>query len=296
VDLAVWAGVAAASALSGGIAGALVQGNVVADPLGVRRRAGDGSQARWVNRGALMVGALLLVGGWLALSSGGGIEIVVLVAGILGILLLAFAGGSRLVRRRGRRLQRRGTAEDLLAGARLAAEPRAPGRVAAVLTVCGFALGLEAVIVTGLFGQDGPRAEDLGFYLTGFGMAGVGVLLAVVIAVLTLLVGAADQLLDARRPLASLAALGVDRATLERVLRRQQSAAAVPSVLVGTALGGLAAAALAGDDATLGAGLLGCGLAALVAAAAVSAAVRAATRLLRSRLTAVLDPENLRVA
>ena len=55
-------------------------------------------------------------------------------------------------------------------------------------------------------------------------MAGVGVLLAVVIAVLTLLVGAADQLLDARRPLASLAALGVDRATLERVLRRQQSA------------------------------------------------------------------------
>jgi hypothetical protein len=282
--------------LSGGIAGAVAQGNVVTDPLGVRRRAGDGSRSRWVNRGALAAGSLLLVGGWLGVSSGYGVELVVLVAAILGILLLAFAGGSRLVRRRGRRLQRRGAAEDLLAGARLAAEPRAPGRVAAVLTVCGFALGLEAVIVTGLLGQDGPRAEDLGFYLTGFGMAGVGVLLAAVIAVLTLLVGAADQLLDARRPLASLAALGVDRATLERVLRRQQSAVAVPAVLVGTALGGLAAAVLGGEDGSLGAGLVGCGLAALVAAAAVWVAVRAATRLLRSRLTAVLDPENLRVA
>jgi hypothetical protein len=296
VDLAVWAGVAAATALGGGVAGAVVQGNVVVDPLGVRRRAGDDSRSRWVNRGALTIGSLLLVGGWLAASPDRGLELVVLVAAILGILLLAFAGGSRLVRRRGRRLQRRGTAEDLLAGARLAAEPRAPGRVAAVLAVCGFALGLEAVIVTGLFGQDGPQGQDLGFYLTGFGMAGVGVLLAVVIAVLTLLVGAADQLLDARRPLASLAALGVDRTTLERVLRRQQSAAAVPSVLVGTGLGGLAAAVLGGDDASLGAGLLGCGLAALVAAVAVSVAVRATTRLLRSRLTAVLDPENLRVA
>ena len=100
-------------------------------------------------------------------------------------------------------------------------------------------------------GRDAPRAEDLGFYLTGFGMAGVGVLLAVVIAVLTLLVGAADQLLDARRPLASLAALGVD----------------------GTSRASAAQAAVRGPP-----------------------YVRAATRLLRSRLTAVLDPENLRVA
>ena len=293
VDLLVWATVAAVTTVAGAAAAA-VQGRVLADPLGVRRRAEEPGP-RWGNRGALAVGAALLVGSWLALTSGGGVEFVVLGVLVLAVFLLAFAGGSRLVRRRGRRLQRRGGAEDLLAGARLVAGPQAPGRVAAVLGVAGLALGLEAVIVTDLFGPDGPRGEDLDFYLTGFGMAAVGVLVAAVVAVLTLLVGAADQLLDARRPLASLAALGVDQATLERVLRRQQAAIALPSVVIGSLLGGLGAALLMSDSSP-GAAVPATLLTTALAAAVVSVAIRASARLLRGRLRAAIDPENLRVA
>ena len=108
-----------------------------------------------------------------------------------------------------------------------------------MLAVCGLALGVEAAQMTDLRGQ-----SDLSFYLTGYAMAGVGVLVAVVIAVLTLLVGAADQLLDARRPLASLAALGVDERTLLGVLRRQLSSTAVPAVVTGVLIGGVGVVAL----------------------------------------------------
>jgi hypothetical protein len=220
---------------------------------------------------------------------------------VLALLLVAFAGGPRLVRRRGIRLTRDGGAERLLAGSRLAAEPGSAGRVAAVLMVCGVALGVEAVIVSDLLLERGQLGEDKGFYLTGFGMAAVGVLVAAAVGVLTLVVGAADQLLDARRPLASLRAQGVEESTLTGVLRRQLSAAAVPGVVFGTVIGGVAAAILDGSNGgdsfgQLPGAVLPTLATALVAGVVVSFAARGATRLLRSRLRAAVDPENLRVA
>lgn len=57
----------------------------------------------------------------------------------------------------------------------------------------------------------------------------LGVLVGACVAVLTTLVGAADGLLDARRPLASLTAVGVDQPLLSRVLARQLAAVAIPA-------------------------------------------------------------------
>jgi len=300
LDLVTWAGVLLVASVGGAAAGAVVQGRVVAEPLGVRRRSGPRPPGG-ANLLGLLGGLALVVGGAVPLTHAGSGEYVLFALVIAGLLFMAFTAGPRLVRRRGRTLQRRrgrtlqrrGSAVDLLAGGRLRAEPRAPGRVAAVLVVCGIALGVEAVQVTHLLTTDGNY--DLSFYLTGFGMAAVGVLVAVVVAVLTLLVGAADQLLDARRPLASLFALGVDESTLARVLKRQQSAAAVPAVAIGALVGGAGTGYLASGDGPARIVLPTLAVAAL-AAAAVWLVTRLAARLLRSRLRSTLDPENLRVA
>jgi hypothetical protein len=292
-DLLVWLIVVAVLGVLGVVAGAAVERRVLTDPLGVHRRVGT-TPPGWPSACASLTGVVLVAVGLARINSDGSFLSPVLV--VSGLLVTAFALSPVVARRRGRRLARRGSARDLLAGSRLAAEPRSAGRVAAVLAICGVALGMEAGMVSDLWGQ-----YDLSFYLTGYAMAGVGVLVAVVIAVLTLLVGAADQLLDARRPLASLAALGVDEPTMLDVLRRQLSCTAVPAVVAGVAVGGVGAVLLESgvsiSDVALGG--LGVGLvlaAAVLGGGLVALVCRFATRLLRSRLREAIDPVNLRVA
>lgn len=133
-------------------------------------------------------------------------------------------------------------------------------------------------------------------------MATVAVLIAAAVSLLTLLVGAADALLDARRPLATLAALGVDERMLVGVLARQLVATAVPAVVLGALVGGPGVALLSaltdGEDA-LGAAvraLVPAGVTAVVAGVVLAAVARLAARMLRSHVRAGMDPENLRVA
>ncbi len=293
VDLLLWAVAVLAGVLLGACSGAVLQGAVVADPLGVRGRRAS-PQPGWANLAAMGVGLALLGTAAVVFPQGHRGEFVEFAVLLAGLLLLAFSIGPRLVRRRGRRLARRGPAIDLLAGSRLAADPNAAGRVAAVLVVCGLALGVEAVMVTDLVaGRD--HYSDLGFYLTGYALATVGVVIAIAVAVLTLLVGAADQLLDARRPLASLVAMGVDVIALQAVLRRQQSAAAVPAAALGAVLGGAMVTYLA-NPGQLAVAALPTLAAALLASAAVLLATRLSTTLLRSRLREATDPAHLRVA
>ncbi len=140
------------------------------------------------------------------------------------------------MRTSGRLLRRRDSAEDLLAGyRRLEADPRTAGRVAGVLMICGLALAIEVVFAADILTE---APYDRGFYLTGVGLAVAGTLVAASVAVVTLLVGAADQLLDARRPLATLVAFGVEESVLIRVLTRRLSVAAVPAVMIGVVVGG----------------------------------------------------------
>lgn len=297
VDAVAWAGVALLAAVCGALAGAAVQGRVVVEALGVRRRANSNRPGQ-LNLAALVTGIVLVVAG----TMGPVVEARARAVGIyilmVGVLLAAFAAGPRLVGLSGRLLSRRAGAEALLAGARLTADPRSSGRVAAVLVICGVALGIDAGLASDFLAQ--RQSTDEGFYLAGFALVALGVLVGACVAVLTLLVGAADGLLDARGPLATLTALGVDQPLLSRVLARQMGAVAGPAIVVGVLIGGVwPTLSYLLADPTSGLALqhaLFTAVTAVVAGLAAVAAARLTARLLRSRVRTATDPENLRVA
>jgi hypothetical protein len=310
-DALVWVLLPLLGGLGGAAAGVLMQGRVRVDPLGLRRRA----TGRAIARGArvrFLAGTVL----------GAGILIyaaqpdALLVVGVVmpAVMMVTFCLAPWLVRASGQRLARRGGAEHLLAGRRLAEDPSSASRVAGSMLTCGLALGAEANYIAVLLQPSGPGgqgSQGRAFYLVGFGLVAGGVAVAAAVAALTLLVGAADQLIDARRPLASLAALGADEPTLAAVLRRQISAVAVPALLTGVVVGGVVVAAFFGWVSAgwrpAGAHIvsmvyallrsaLPTAVVAVLSAAAVGAVARLAARILRSRLREAIDPENLRVA
>ncbi len=303
LDLATWAGLVPTAGAAGALAAAVIHGRAVLEPLGVRRRDRPPAPGR-ASRAVLIAGIALVLAGFVSFSSltrHSAVELGVLVLTMIGLLLAAFAGGPRLVLASAHGLGRRRGAEALLAGRRLRADPHSAGRVAGVLVVCGVALGIEGLLLAELVFDLG-FGDDAAFYLTGYGMAALAVLVAAAVALLTLLVGAADGLLDARRPLAALAALGVEEQTLVRALARQLSATAVPPVALGALVGGPGMAlyiASANGEPALGAtvqALLPAGVTALAAALVVAVVARLAARRLSSLIRAATDPENLRVA
>jgi hypothetical protein len=275
-DALAWAALVPLALLAGGLSGAAIYGRAVVEPLGVRRRARPPEPGR-VSFAVLVAGLVLVVIGVVAarvaIGSDGAV-LGLLLAMMLGLLLAAFAGGSRLVLGSARLLARRPGAERLLASRRLRADPRSAGRVAGVLVICGVALGLDAVLVAEQVGSDG-FGDDATFYLTGYAMAALAVLVSAGVAMLTMLVGAADGLLDARRPLAALAVHGVDERLLTRVLARQLSATAVPAVVAGALIGGPAIALLGIGP---GAALLVGGATALAAGLVLAVTARLAAR------------------
>ena len=112
---------------------------------------------------------------------------------------------------------------------------RSAGRVAAVLIMCGLTLSIDALFAycSSLVEVDFYDSDEF-FYCGRHGawwrpprFVGAAV------ALITLLVGAGDALVDARRPLATLAALGLDQRALTRVLARQLQATAVPAIALG---------------------------------------------------------------
>ena len=302
-EILAWAGVIALAALAGAVAGAAIHGRAVVEPLGVRRRARPAAPGR-ASRGMVFAGVVLVVvalSGLQRASTQGGGESFPFALALLGVLLAAFASGPRLVLACSRVLNRRHGAEGLIADRRLQADPRTAGRVAGVLFVCGMALGIESLLVAGQLFDSSSGDVDV-FYFAGYGMATAVVLVGAAVALLTLLVGAADGLLDARRPLAALSALGVDEKTLERVLARQLSTIAVPTIVAGALVGGpgiMGVVGIVGDPTSLGGMVQGFAPAfgtALVAGLAMALVARLAARLLRPMMHAAIDPENLRTA
>lgn len=303
LDLATWAGLVPTAGAAGALAAAVIRGRTVVGPLGVRRRDRPPAPSR-ASLAALIAGVALVLGGIglaSSLSRHSAEELVVLVMTMIGLLLAAFAGGPRLVLAAARLLGRRRGAEALLASRRLRADPHSAGRVVGVLFVCGIALGIEGLLLAELVFDLG-LGDDAAFYLTGYGMAALAVLVAAAVALLTLLVGAADGLLDARRPMAALAALGVDERMFVRVLARQLAATAVPAIVLGAFAGGpgfaLLDASVDGEPVLSAAvrALLPAGVAALASALVLAVVARIAARGLRSLIRAAIDPENLRAA
>ncbi len=194
--------------------------------------------------------------------------------------------------RMARWMTRRGRPVDVLAAARLAADPGPPGRVAAVLGLCGLAFGVQG----GLAAVTADN-EEAGFYLAGVGLAGAATLVAVLVAVFPLLVAAADQMVAARRSTAALAALGVDPELHRRVLFRQLTALSLP-VACGAAVVGLGVYGIA---AIVGSGVTSVAVAALLVpvpltAFAVLGMARLAVAAVAGPLRSAADPVQLRTA
>jgi hypothetical protein len=298
IDLLAWLAVVVLALLAGLLAGGLVARRVVVDPLGVRRRTRDVPPGK-VALAVTLLAAAGLATGVIAMAVGPAHWWFPIGLILVSLLVMVFAGAPAAVTALGRRRARRAGAVDLLAGLRVAAAPRSNGRVAAVLLVCGVAFGVQAVLVGDLL-RSHNLGDDRSFYLGGHALAAAGVVVALVVAVVTLLVGMSDALLEARRPLAALRALGVQESELEESLRAQSSTGTVPAVVVGTVLGAVGITTLiAGDEAwshEAARAALPVAVTALVAALLVRLLVRGSARLLRSSLRAATDPENLRVA
>ncbi len=291
-DSAAWLGVVLGLAAAGGLAGAGVSRAVVVDPLGQRFRVRPVTHTR--NRAvvALVFAAAVVCLPW-AVAARSPIAQFSLVAGTLVLLVAAgFTAGPVQALAAAARCERVGDAVHLLAASRIRADPAGPGRVATVLAFCGLAFGVEASQAGSVVGSG--LQQDLDFYLFGYATAAAATLLAVAAATATMAVAAFEHLLDAPRPLAALAALGVDLATLRRALRVQLCAVAVPATTAGAAVGTLLSRALTSDGT---AEALVAGVVTTVASgAAASGLVRLVVRALDRHLREATDVTNLRTA
>jgi hypothetical protein len=154
----------------------------------------------------------------------------------LGVILLSAGLPSLLVSWRGRRLAESADPLKVLAGGRLLRTARPVGRTMMLLTFCSVAVGYVAATVATLLFEEDP-GSSLGFQLTGLGFAAGLAAFTGLIAVVSLLAGTADDLLDQRRQLTSLNVLGVGEAQLHRSVRHQVTSSTAPAIAVGLLLG-----------------------------------------------------------
>ncbi|MEV6284102.1 FtsX-like permease family protein [Kribbella sp. NPDC051770] len=221
-------------------------------------------------------------------------------ATVIGLGMLWWSGSAGVSRVVGRRLMQSGDPVKLLTGARLVADARPAARMGTLLFCCGFLVGAMLSSLLGVM-HDRPDWQDQQFFITGFGLSMVGVLLIAVIALAAFTVGMADQLVNQRRQLASLTALGVGDRLLRRVIHRELMTTAAPTLCAGLVAGVLTGLwRLIGnpddESSSLGTTLIAV-LALLVLGWAVATAGAAlAGFLLRNQLRDALDPENLRAA
>lgn len=289
VDLAVWLAVTVLTTAGAAVSGLLVERRAVVDPLSTtrhRRPTGPGRPSLLV----LAAGVVLLV---LAFALPATPALVLAGAGGLAV---AFAGGPWFVRGLGSVLLRAEGPLGLVVGSRLAADLRPAGRVAAVLVLCGIAIGIDLVVARDVAAQS--DASNDAFYAAGVALAAGATVVAASIAVVALVVGAVEGLIDGRRPLAGLAALGAGESFLARALHLQLAVVAAPPVFIGIAAAGLLPSLLApgtitgtgADDVLLVFGVAALGAVWMVVVAGL------VTLGLRRRIRATVDPHNLRAA
>jgi len=287
VDVVVWPAVVVVMTATGALIGELLHEDIPQprseQPDGTPRRSG------------VAIGAVLIVVALLTAPFIGYVATTALVVG----LAFAMLHLNRLwFRTAGRLLAQSGNPVNLLASAWLTADARSAARMSTLLGCCGFLIGL---LIHGLIAiaMSSGVDEQADFFVTGYGMAIVGLLMVVGVAMGALIVGVADQLVDQRRHLASLTALGVDARFLRRMITRQIATVGAPALAGGAAVG-----MLLGLERVVGAPLATFDRVTLLATFAVIvggclfglAGGVLAGFLLRNQLRDALDPENLRAA
>jgi len=196
-----------------------------------------------------------------------------------------------------RRLMRSDDPMRQLAAARLRADARTPGRVAAVVAACGATFMIAVVFSLSVWRVDDNTGGGKAYYVTGAALAGLGALVALAVSVVSLVIAASEQVLEGRRATAALTAFGVSTAELTRAMRIQLGIVTIPCALTGAALAASVMVPLLRSD--LRGPLVALGAAALGFACVWVLSVlanRAAVRLVRRQLADATSAENLRTA
>lgn len=294
VQVAAWLALVPVLTLAGAAASTLAVRAATVDPLGAPRR-----RVRPVSGFRLWL-PVFLCGLVLAATVSGPVLFGLPATPVFlfgGLVLSAATSGPGLMVLTGRWAVRRRDLAWQLAGHRLLADPRTPGRAAGVLVATGLVGGVVLIVLALIVGN---AAE-----FSALGMAAaalLGILLAcgfaVVVSALALLVGATEQVLEGRRPAAVLSALGAPPGLVTAAVERQVTAAAAVPAVVGVLTGWVLWIMqwLTTDTLPPWTVQLALPPALLVAFGVARVEARIVTRLLRAPLAEAASVENLRAA
>lgn len=282
--------VAIAVGLVGALAGMHTSRSIVISPLGVSRRAPHTAPRPW---GLLFVALAAVL--WPMASSSSANEAVpfVLVASVVvGLLLLApwiAYWAARGLAARARQLH------VLIAARRLVHDARPAGRAAAVMGAIGLVAGGGGSLLASLPSSQGGGFDDVDpMYTVPIAVGGLVLLVALGLVVFSMTVHGMETLMEQKRSIASLAALGTSVNELERVQRWEVGLVALPMAAIGIIAGSgpFVFYLWANDPAHAWISLIVDALTLI----AVVLAVHASTRLTRSWLRQAVAPTNLRTA
>lgn len=222
-------GVVIATTVAGVVVGARASRGVIVTPLGVSRRQTSKPPRPWGL--LLLVAAVLVVPLALTVGSASAVAGIAIVGlSVLGVVSLAPWAAYRA----GRFAESRAaTAAVLLAARRLVADPRPAGRAAAAVGAIALVSGGGAAVTADLLAYH----NDDPFYFISLALVAGALLVALVIAIGTLAVHSVESLLDRKRSVAALAALGMPIEELESAQRWEARLVAMPMATAGVLLG-----------------------------------------------------------
>jgi hypothetical protein len=187
-----------------------------------------------------------------------------------------------------------GGAVDVLAAAGLRGVAGPAGRAAGAVFLAGTSLGV-AIALAAMFATSSSYG-GLTERVPALALVGTAAAFALLVAVATITLAAADHLVSTRRSLASLAAMGADPDVLDGVQRRRLTAVTSLPLTAGLLLGGLGYSLPGAPPRELLVAVALVVVTAAVALAVAGAVCAAVVRVLRPRIRAAAAPESLRVA
>jgi hypothetical protein len=282
--------IALAVGLLGALAGATTSRSLLISPLGVTRRAPGAAPKPWAVL-LLVIAIVLFV---LSIDSNGAAGDLY-AFGFVGLLVLSLLALAPWVAYRVGRIVagRASTVPVLIAGRRLTADARPAGRAAAavgaIAVVAGGGGALLADLPSTTGGEGFGRVDP--FYTVPVALGAMVLLAALLLVVFSMALHGVESLIDHKRSVASLAALGASARELERSQRWEVGLVAVPMAVIGVLIGSVPFLFLLGSSTRYAWIPL---LVDVATVALVWMAVRASTRMTRSWLLRAAAPANLR--
>jgi hypothetical protein len=282
--------VALAVALVGVLAGASTTRSMVISPLGVSRRAPRSAPRPWGILLMLVAIPLFVTG----VRTGSDADDLYVLGSLTCLFLGLLALAPWVAYRAGRAVASRATtAPVLMAGRRLTSDARPAGRAAAAVGAIATVAGGGGALLADLPVTSG-RGAGFGsvdpYYTVPVALAGVVLVAALLLIVFSMAVHGVESLIDHKRSVASLAALGASTQELERTQRWEVGLVALPMAVLGLLIGSGPMVFLLGANRYAWIPLL-VDVTTIVLA---WLAVRGSTRLTRPWLVRAASPANLR--